>query len=231
MWDKIIGILINFLESEEVKGVIEGALKTATKEFQKKSISAIIPNIQRQIQAKRLTTGSLKRIIKKLPKKHRRKFAETFHDYVKKNGKGDTKLEFMLNLDDSKAKLSSSWLKYGIFKINPNNKNEGHLWLGIGNKEYDMEIVKTSIWLAMLSANGKNGSGAGSVLWDTLWNKKRTKSLSTGGVRGSRKARIEAQRLINLQIARFTRQLKHAKIQKIRKPRGIMIPKIKIPKI
>lgn len=84
-----------------------------------------------------------------------------------------------------KRLLSSSFLLYGIMQINKEKEDSGTLILGFPNKEYNFPDFPLSIWILMVQQKGTHGSGAGSVLWNTIWYSKRTKSLLTGGVAGS----------------------------------------------
>ena len=90
-------------------------------------------------------------------------------DLLNKN-KLNEKAQFeILNNYDGQIGLSSSFLQYGIFFKKGDDGFEGELILAMSGKEYDFGLVPTRIWLAMVQAKGSNGSGAGSVLWDTLW--------------------------------------------------------------
>lgn len=126
-------------------------------------------------------------------------------DILKKKNEGESEqIDLFFNFE-GKIKLSSSFLEYGIFEYNK-DKQSGKLWLSIDGKEYSIGDTPTRIWLTMTQATGTNGSGAGSVLWDTLWFDKRTKTLKTGGVAESRE---------NLNKRRQTTQLKSARAQRL----------------
>lgn len=127
-------------------------------------------------------------------------------DLLKKNNFNEKKQFEIINNFKGQIGLSSSFLQYGIF-IKKGNFS-GELFLSMNGKLYDFGLVPTSIWLAMVQAKGMNGTGAGSVLWDTIWKNRRTLSTSTGGVRGSREQAIKARRRVFAQIARNQKYLK-----------------------
>lgn len=76
-------------------------------------------------------------------------------------------------IGDGLWKLSSSWVKYGRFEPIANSvlgmltiwvqsdKDPKHRWYG----PYTYPYVNQDIWTAMIQARGKNGTGAGSMMW------------------------------------------------------------------
>ena len=90
-------------------------------------------------------------------------------------GKEVSKSSSSVSQDDNETrrKLSSSWVQYGSFQqiresvlgmltiwVN-SDADPKHRWYG----PYTYPYVNRDIWTAMLQAKGKNGSGAGSVMW------------------------------------------------------------------
>lgn len=142
-------------------------------------------------------------VLKSLKKGELSQFLDILNSF-----KGNESKQFeIINNYEGQVGLSSSFLQYGIFFKKGNDGFSGDLILSMNDKEYDFGLTPTRIWLAMVQARGINGSGAGSVLWDTIWKNRRTLSESTGGVRGSKENLTKARQRIYLQIARNQKYL------------------------
>ena len=203
----LIAIIADLLEGMAMKEIIAKFGKQFLKSLGRKFAGSISP---KQI-AKMLKSGiDPTKVFKSLKSMEKGHFDNLMKHLQQKGMKENDVVEFMFNFE-GQMKLSSSFLQYGLFTIDKNNKNTGKLILAISGKEYDFGRVKSSLWLAMVQAKGINGTGAGSVLWNTLWRHKRTNSLSTGGVAGSIDNLIKNNRRVNLQIARNTKYINKLK--------------------
>ncbi len=206
-------ILTIFTEEKTLMQIFGKLFKNEIKKFGRQfNPERLIKNLIPGYQLKKLTP---ERLVRKLKSKLNPQELSKLLDMIRKrnNGRENTNVDLLINYEGA-IKLSSSFLQYGIFETTGNDPNEGKLTLAIDNKEYDMGIVKARIWIAMTQAIGKNGSGAGSVLWDTLWYNKRRTSLDTGGVVKSIERMVARRKSTLIQVARNQKYIKIAHKQK-----------------
>ena len=127
-----------------------------------------------------------------------------------------------LRISGNKRLLQSSFLEWGIFiptrdvefsesvKIAPKYIRYGNITLSIKGRQYFYPGFPQEVWINMIEAKGREGSGAGTVLWDTFWYKKRsnkkggTRELPKGySVRHKKEFLAKATKKERLMVKRF----------------------------
>ncbi len=206
-------LIAGLLEDAEFAKVAQKAFK-GVKYRGKDIVELLLKDSKGELSKDYIKKVGKKKLIDNLKKMAPADLTKLLEGIKGKQVKESDTVELLLNFDGQLG-LSSSFLQYGIFQLNHNNKNEGNLTLAIDGKEYDFGTVRTSIWISMVQAKGKHGSGAGSVLWNTLWYKKRAKTLSTGGVAGTVKNLIKSRKSIYAQLARNQKYINQ--FQKVKK--------------
>ncbi len=192
----LLGALV---EDKSLKEIFGKIFRAEIKKFGRQFNPAnVLKNNVLGFDVKKIKPDILFKKLKRLTPKELNKF---FDSVRKQNKNNKNQVDMFVNLS-GQITLSSSFLQYGIFLIEEDNIDKGKLTLAMGGKEYDFGIVNTRLWLTMVEASGKNGSGAGSVLWDTIWYNKRRASLNTGGVAGSIEKLIKRRRITFLSTAR-----------------------------
>lgn len=187
-----------FLDILEGKEASEFLIKFGKKLFNTTDIAKASKAI------KSLKSKGIYSNIKKLAPKELKQLIKEVSQYQERTNR---KKDLFINDFNTEKELSSSFVEYGIFHPHKNNEVMGTLIISIDGKEYATPNVKTSIWLAMVSATGMNGTGAGSVLWNTIWYYKRTTSKITGGVYGKKEDLQKARKIVNLTVARHQKRL------------------------
>lgn len=205
---KLFQVLLTFFIED---GGAEKFFKHLFESEIKKFGSAYNPKALLEGAFKEIPVSQLYQKFNSLNSKVKKDLFDRFNAFNKGKESEQEKVEFVLFDENEKVSLSSSFLEYGIFTYQGKDIYKGHLILAMSGKEFDFGEVRTAIWASMVQATGSNGTGAGSVLWNTIWWTRRTKSKATGGVAGTVENLIKRKRQIYAQIARNTKTLHTAK--------------------